>query len=160
MVRLIDTSPSFAQVHEAAEGWRQAVEAKGYHTFRVSVNYDDVINDTIRVAVYFYDSSWSSPSMPSSINPKTDRYGLGNVLNAIDKWISNLPPEHEERERQLVRDYARIKERIAASQLSDVIKAEAETLMKRLTENVLMPPEEGYATEAVIEQAAVEGPAD
>lgn len=141
------TTPSLQMLWEHGEAWRKALEAKGYASVNCDISYDPA-NDECKVSLWFYNTEWSS----TGIDEKLRRFGRFEAIAylwKITQWVNSVPREEEAREQALIRDYALIKERIAASNLADLIKAEAETLMKMMTENILPSPQP--TTEQVIE---------
>lgn len=143
----VSTTPSLQMMWEHAASWRNVLEAKGYASVNCEFKYDPT-NDECRISLWFYNTDWSSTSLDEDLR-KFGRLEGNAYLWRITQWVNAVPREEEAREQALLKDYARIKERIAASNLADIIKAEAETLMKMMTENILPPPPP--STEQVIE---------
>lgn len=123
------------QLEQSAAMWRTMLEQKGYHDIHTMFRCEPV-NDEFRVELYFYNSEWSSTYLPGDMQ-KTSIGNVADRLDDITRWIRKQKGEHEAREEQLLKDFAAIKERIAASNLSDLIKTEAEALLKKMTTNIL-----------------------
>lgn len=115
--------------------WNSFIEGRGYHGFSMSLHYDADL-DNGRVDLTFYNTEWSSTSVPNDVKRFTSR-NFDDTVAAIEKWVHSTKPEHEAREEQLLRDFARIKERIDASTLSDIIKAEVAAAMEKMSKNIL-----------------------
>lgn len=128
-------SPTLEQIAALERDVRLRLEAKRYQDVNFEITFRPV-NDEVHFKLFFYNTEWSSTYMPRELR----KYGLSTVHTAHDVitgWVISLPNEHEAREQALLRDYAAVKERIAASNLSDLIKAESEVLMKMLSTNIL-----------------------
>jgi len=125
------------ELRQHEQVWRGIIEGKGYNNLNFEVLLEP-INNKFDVTLYFYDTAWSS-TRPGDGDVKTRGTfdEAESIVNNIDKWIRTVPQEHEAREQRLVRDYAAIKERIAASRLPDIVKAEAEALMISMTTNII-----------------------
>jgi hypothetical protein len=124
---------------EYEQAWRRSLLAKGYRsmdcTFRI-----EPVNDEVRISLSFFNEDYSCTVLPTELARSTIK-GLWAKMGEINTWIGNQPAEHEAREQQLLKDFARMKERIASSRLPDVLKAEAAALLKAMTTNILPPPE-------------------
>jgi len=116
--------------------WRVILEGMGYNDLNFSLKLEP-IQDMVTVNLYFYDSVWSSTHLPGHIVRTCSFERLADMLNEIDLWVRTVPNEADAREQNLLKDYAAIKERIDASRLPDILKAEAKTLMDMLTTNII-----------------------
>lgn len=124
---------------EYEQSWRRMLLAKGYRSMDCSFRIEPV-NDEVRISLSFYNEDYSCTVVPTEMSRSTIK-GLWAKMGDINAWIAAQPAEHEAREQQLLKDFARMKERIAASRLPDVLKAEAAALLKAMTTNILPPPE-------------------
>lgn len=122
-------------VHTYDAAWRSILENKGYTSVHFDVKFEPV-NDEVRISMWWSNTEWSSTHLPNDMS-KCNRFELGTLLQTIDKFVKQQPLESEAREAKLVEDFARIKERIAASRYADLFEAEMQALMDRLTSNVL-----------------------
>lgn len=136
--RMQDMTPTIADLHTFEVACKQVVLDKDYHGLHFSLEYQPN-NDEVRMQFYYYNSEWSSTHIPQEMK-MCGRHELNARLADIKAWLITQPHEAEAREHALLRDYAKIKERIAASRLPDIVKAEAEALMKKMTTNILPPP--------------------
>ena len=134
---------------------RTIIENKGYSGLDVRFDYEP-LNDVCKIELWFYNTEWSSTHLPRDMQ-KCGKHQLRERLFDIKAWCISLPNEADAREQALLRDYAKIKERIDASRLPEMLKIEAETLMKMMTTNII---EHKRDTVAEIEDAALFGPAD
>jgi len=174
---LDDMTPSMHDLHVFNEDARRIISDKDYHGATLDFEFKPIL-DQIKISFWFHDQTWGTTSLPTEMT-KCGRNELRARLADIKAWLITLPHEAEAREHVLLRDYARVKERIAASRLPDIVKAEAEALMTKMTTNiithqpavaptVLVDP--GYVfndaipaetqTEDDVEKLATQGPAD
>jgi hypothetical protein len=123
---------------EYEQAWRRSLLAKGYRSMDCSFRIEPV-NDEVRISLSFFNEEYSCEVLPSDFTRSTIK-GLWAKLGDINTWIMSRPAEHEAREQRLLADFARMKERIAASRLPDILKAEAEALLKAMTTNILPAP--------------------
>lgn len=129
------TQTTFEMLHNYDAKWRKAITDKGYADVTFTTTYEPV-NDEFRVKLYFYNTDWSSTYLPTDMQT-CSRFEVGVLIGTIDKWVRALPREEEAREVQLLKDFAKIKERIDASTLSDIIKAEVAAAMEKMSHNIL-----------------------
>lgn len=115
--------------------WRSILENKGYSGMHFEMKYEPV-NDEVRFDVWFYNTEWSSTHLPSDMK-KCNHFEVSTLLKTIDNWVRKQPLEEAAREAKLLEDFAKIKERIDASALHDLIKAEVAAVMDRMTSNIL-----------------------
>lgn len=123
------------EVQELAVIWHNTIIEKGYQSVTIEITCDPM-NDKLRIKMDFYNSDWSYYSVPHDLRIMT-MTSPRHTMRRVTSWVNALMNEEDAREEKLIEDYAKIKERIAQSRLSDIIKAEAEALMKRMTHNII-----------------------
>lgn len=128
------------QIETAATDITAILNGKGYNDVTFELEYAPVL-DTITVNLVCYTQDWGSIRPDSGIRT-SNRHGATALLQGLRTWAEELPHEHVERDNKLLRDFAHVKERIAASSLSDLVKAEATALMVLMTENILPAPKD------------------
>lgn len=155
MEKDMSLTPTMQDLHDYGASWRNTLEAKDYQQISVDFRYDP-LNDDVRITLYAYNTDWSSIRIPEELTKNCGRFELSKRLTDITLWVNAQPHEAEAREQALLRDFAAIKERIAKSRLADVLEAEAQALMDKLTTNILT--DQSQRTLDEVEALASEGP--
>lgn len=123
------------EIHNFEGIWRAILEQKGYVSIHFVFEYEPAL-DQCKFNFDFYNTEWSAVRLPNKLT-KCSLSELGKRLNEINDWVASQPDEEAARDAQLLKDFAAIKERIDASKLSDLIKAEVAALMEKLSSNIL-----------------------
>lgn len=131
---------TLARMVEYEQAWRRSLLNKGYRSMDCTFRFEPV-NDEVRISLSFYNEDFSCEVLPTDLTRSSVR-GMWATMGKINEWIAVQPVEHDAREKRLLADFARMKERIAASRLPDVLKAEAAALLKAMTTNILPAPEQ------------------
>lgn len=155
MERDMSLVPNLQDLFDHCASWRNVLDAKEYVQINCTYRYDPM-NDEFKISLYMYNSDWSSVHLPDDMSKGCGRFELGKRLADVTAWVASQPHEAEAREQALLRDFAAIKERIAKSRLADVLEAEAQALMDKLTTNILT--DQSARTVHEVEALASEGP--
>lgn len=119
--------------------WRKTLIEKGYKSITVKFTYEGA-NDEFKVELWWFTEDWATQEPPKELR-RSSAGGVEICLIGLTNYINQLPMEHIARDQALLRDYARIKERIDKSHLADRLKAAAQALMDAMSTNILPPPD-------------------
>lgn len=111
-------------IHTYDATWRKILQNKGYVTVYFNLEYEPV-NDKVSISMWWCNTELYAPATHLPIDMRAcGRSEFGTLLERIDEFVRNQPLESEERDSKLIEEFARIKERLAASRFADLFEAE------------------------------------
>lgn len=110
---------------------------KGYILVSGEVAAIDVQNNNVTLSLRYYDEQYSGDSVTKSGSIDT----VGGLADALFDAATKLPMEADDRKQRFVRDLGQMLDRARMMDFEATYVTELESLMKRMSENILPPPD-------------------